>query len=448
MAFCPSKDGPDRYIILMFTNKRHGTVKTFLDEMKELYGKNEPSRKRFYGFGLIGPMLLTQSAEEMREEMEAGFSYAEEYDLPVYFQLDDVNNYTKHYGCGAKLKYYEHPEMCEWTCFPEEGERYGGEKKYGALPRFWYNWGHWCCATAFPNIASPELREYIVSQMKTGVLEPLTAWLEKLKKEGREYLFAGMSVGWETHIPDYSPDNPLLYVDRENLPVNFISIRTEEQWKERTVGQREKNSKDEYYNPDREPRMHLWEASAYGYSALHTLGYNEERLRKEAAERGVSYDERRKEILYGVIHDYSRLLSKTARDAGIPREKIMTHITGNASFTGKENPFTPPVRCAVNEYSTPGFTMSPLTCRYDLSVMLEKIREADPGQPYFAVAEGYAAGLHGEAEADAYFKEMFGNGALVVTAFGYGDPPTQYFTFERTKEFGYNIAVNRWLAGV
>ena len=49
--------------------------------------------------------------------------------------------------------------------------------------------------------------------------------------------------------------------------------------------------------------------------------------------------------------------------------------------------------------------------------------------------------------ADAYFQELFDNGAIVVTAFGYADPPTRYFTFKRTPEFGYNIAVNKWLAG-
>ncbi len=437
-----------QYIILMFTNKRHTTVKTYLREMKELYGENDPSKKRLYGFGLIGPMLLTQSVEEMREEMNAAFAYAEEYSLPVYFQLDDVNNYTRHFGSGAELKYFEHPEMCEWICFPEEGERYGGEKKYGNLPRFWYNWGHWRCAEAFPNLASKDLQTFVVSQMKNGVLDPLTSWLDKLKKEGREYLFAGMSVGWETHIPDYSPDNPLLIVDREHLPYNQIAICTDEEWKAIVARQpTEPYSKADYYLSDREPQMQLWEAAPYGFSALHTLGYDEEKLKAEAAERVISYDDRRKEILYQVIHDYSELLSKTAWEAGIPREKIMTHITGNASYTGRENPFTPPIWCAVNDYSIPGFTMSPLTCRYDLTVLKEKIIGADPDQQYFAVAEGYAAGLNEEAEAAAYFEEMFGNGALVVTAFGYGDPPTQYFTFKRTKEFGYNIAVNKWLAG-
>lgn len=66
---------------------------------------------------------------------------------------------------------------------------------------------------------------------------------------------------------------------------------------------------------------------------------------------------------------------------------------------------------------------------------------------YFANAEGYAAGVNEEEDAWTYFNELFGQGALVVTAFGYGDPPTQYFTFYRTKEFGYNKAVSRWLEG-
>lgn len=89
--------------------------------------------------------------------------------------------------------------------------------------------------------------------------------------------------------------------------------------------------------------------------------------------------------------------------------------------------------------------MSPVTCRYDLEYMKKMIRRADPDMPYFANAEGYAAGVNDEADATAYFNELFDAGAINVTCFGYADPPTRYFTFKRTKDFGYNIALEKWL---
>ena len=46
--------------------------------------------------------------------------------------------------------------------------------------------------------------------------------------------------------------------------------------------------------------------------------------------------------------------------------------------------------------------MSPVTCRYDLKVMKEQIAAADPDMRWFANAEGYAAGVNEEADADAY----------------------------------------------
>jgi hypothetical protein len=407
----------NQYVVLMYTNKHFEEIETYLPEMKYLYGENNPESNRMYAFGVPGPMLLTQSTDEMAEQMNACFDMAEKFDIPVYFQLDDVNNYTTYFGNGAETKFYEDPSMCEWIAFPKEGESYGGEELYGELPRFWFNWGSWMCAEAFPNLASEKFQQLVVEQLKTGVLVPLTERLKRLEEMDKEYLFAGLSVGWETHIPDYSSDNPLLMINQENPPKDSRTGRT----------------------------MQHFEMSAYGYGALHSLGYDQERLEKEAKEKSISVDDLRKSLLYQVIHDYSELLSKTVWEAGVERNKIFTHTVSYASFSGIENPFTPPIWCAVNDYSIPGYTMSPVTCKYNLDVMKEKILESDSDMPYFANAEGYAAGVNEEEEATKYFDELFDNGALVVTAFGYADPPTQYFTFKRDRDFGYNIALRKWL---
>jgi hypothetical protein len=411
------EEPPVRYITLMYTNKRHEEVRAYVKEMEYLHGTIDPDSDRMYAFGVVGPMLLTQSVEEMAEQIHACFDIAEHYNIPVYFQLDDCNNYSTYFGAGAPVKYYEHPSMCEWIAFPEEGEEYGGERAYGELPLFWFNWGRWMAAKPFPNFASPELRALVTENLQIGVLKPLMERYEKLLAEDKGYLFAGMAIGWETHIPDYSPHNNLLNMDPDNPPKDARTGLV----------------------------MRPWEFAQYGYGALTSLGYDQAKLDAEAEQMGITSQERMREILYGVIHDYSRLLAKTCYEAGVPRHKIYTHIVSYSSYSGHESTFTPPIWCAVNEYSIPGFTMSPVTCKYDLPTLKRGIFEADPEMPYFANAEGYAAGVNEEDAAAAYFKELFDAGALNITAFAYGDPPTQYFTFQRTLDFGYNVALRKWL---
>ena len=66
---------------------------------------------------------------------------------------------------------------------------------------------------------------------------------------------------------------------------------------------------------------------------------------------------------------------------------------------------------------------------------------------YKRQAEGYAAGLDTVEKCDAYFAEMFGNGARIVTAFGYPDVNVPVFEFKRDPNFPYIISTNNWLRG-
>ena len=110
-----------QYMMFMFTNKSYATIEDYLPEMKQLYGDMSIAKKKMYAFGVVGPMVLTQSIEEMQTEVNTCFDYAEKYQIPVYFQMDDLTNYSTAFGSGAEKKFYEDPLMCEWTKFPEAG---------------------------------------------------------------------------------------------------------------------------------------------------------------------------------------------------------------------------------------------------------------------------------------------------------------------------------------
>ena len=407
--------GADRYVVFFLTNtdvdqadgentgRDANTAYTFVGELPHLFGDIRPGAEYKYAFGLPGPMLLTQSVAEMQYQVNKAFDIAEKYGVPVYFQLDDINNYTKEFGSGANPKFFEHPEWCEWVSFPKPGEQWGGQSN-GRLPYYWFNWGNWMHADHFPNLASPDFQAFVKEQLTQGVLSVLVSRYEALKAVGKDYLFAGMAIGWETHIPDYSADNTIYNVQPDDLPVNQL------------LGD----------------RMEPWEAGKLGYGALHTLGY-------------TTYD---KERLYRVIHDYSEFLAKVVYDAGIPREKIFTHIVGiKSSHPELSTTFAPPIWVAVNDYSIPGFSMSPVSCPYDLGTLKAEIAKADPTQTRFGNVEGYSIGVDGSQEqADAYFRDMFGNGASVVAVFGWGrEPATSAFAVSHSPASPFVQAAKKWL---
>ncbi len=406
---------PDRYIVFFLTNttvqqagerstgKDANGAWSFVGEISHLFGPLKPDSPIKYAFGLPGPMLLTQSPQQMREQVNQAFDLAEQYNVPVYFQLDDINNYTSEFGNDARPKFYEEPEWCEWVRQPSDGDAWGGQS-FSRLPRYWFNWGAWRFSPAFPNLASPGFNRFVKKQLADGMLQALIRRYELLKEAGKEYLFAGVAIGWETHIPDYSADNPIYAIKSHALP----------------------------FSKHQNDSMAVWEASKYGYAALHTLGIN-------------SYD---REALYHVIQNYSASLAKVVFEAGIPKHKIFTHIVGIRSARPElETTFAPPIWVAVNLYSTPGFTMSPETCPYDLEVIKSEISRADSSQKYFANAEGYARGLDRDFEtASAYLNSMFDQGALITTVFGWGrESATSAFAVSHSPDSPFVIAAKELL---
>ncbi len=405
----------ERYIVFFLTNtsisqarsfnmgKDADTRYNFIEEIPHIFGEIDPAGPYKYAFGIAGPMLLTQSVAEMQDEIRLAFNAAEKYNVPVYFQLDDCNNYTTQFGSGALPKFYENPDWCEWVSFPVFSETWGGESN-GRLPYYWFNWGRWMHASSFPCFQSEGLRNFVVRQMKEGVLNPLNERLDALRKAGKEYLFAGMAIGWETHIPDYSTGNTVLNINPSDLLVNVLA----------------------------NDRMQPWEAARYGYHSLSILDK-------------ASYD---LETLYDVIHDYSELLARTAYDSGIPKEKIYSHMVGFMSArTDLRTTFAPPVRAAVNAYCTPGYTLSPVTCPYNLDTLVNEIRKADSDQDEFACAEGYDRGVNGSfAQADSYFDSMFGHGAALVTVFGWGiEAADSPFAVSHSPDSPFVQAAAKWL---
>ncbi|MCK4983038.1 MAG: hypothetical protein KAS17_08955 [Victivallaceae bacterium] len=403
-----------QYLVFEMTNVT--SLEARIQELITIFGENDIKSKRMFAFGINAIPCLTRSVADLKKKVNEGFDLAEKYDVPVMFHIDPM------YGLGVtheiekdeepEIKYWEHPDMCEWVNFPENG------KTHGRVPRCWFNWGSWFSpAPAVPCFASPRLKKFIVSQLKNGITEPIMKRYVKLKKQNKDYLFVGLNIGWETHIPDHS-----YWADKEGPIVSMHS--------------------DDVI-------MQKWEMAKSGFAALHHKGWNDKKLAAEAKKQNISTNELFFNLCSEVIHDYMELLAKTAFDDGIPKNKIYTHIVPTHSVDPIPiSTFRPPVWTAVNKYSIPGFTMGIKNgAKYEINNLKKIIKKADPAQNKFVAAECYVLHKKNEKEFAEFMNELFDDAnpiMCVYGALGGGESAMKTYGIQ-TKPVDETLAMIKWL---
>lgn len=393
-----------------------------LEDLKEAFGPVDPHSNRMYGYGVQQVRILTRSSAVVRADIERALDAAEETGIPVWIHLDSV------YGWGADTeespeeapahKFWKEEDMREWMEFPVEG------KLPTFIPRIWINWGPWCSpAPAVPAFGSPKFVEFARTQLREGVLVPLKARLEKWKAEGREYLFAGINLGWETQIPEYAD--------------NWIQFNT-------ANGQKPIIAEVPSHIAGLEMDRKLYGAQL-GHASLHWRGWDEKSIVKAARREGISTERKFQNLCFEVIHDYNEALAKECSEAGLSPDKVYTHIIALSSVTDPRTNM-PPISAAVNPYSTPGFTMDNKgPGKYNVDEVKRQIAAA-PGSrsKNFGVVETYFTLFNKVyiTDADAYEKELettFSDGATVMSIFG-----ALPFTSESAPDAALE-GVRRWL---
>jgi len=406
------------YLIFCVQNMPMADTRDAVIQLRDFYGPNDPESKRLIGFSRMSIMLFKQSIQEKRDIVNMMFDLAEEFDMPAYLHLDMVHNSpTSDQYEGPEKKFYDDPMMCEWVGFPKPGE------KHGPAPRFWNNWGCWFSAPAFPCFASESLQEYVREQLQKGVLDPMMDRIEKLKQQNKEYLFAGICIGWETAIYNMKPGDPFVFVKSEDPPVDVCS------------------------RPN--ITMQQWEMGQLGYGSLHHLGYDQQRLEKEAKEKNITTKALFIEICHKVGHDYTEMLAKEVFDRGIKPRKIFSHTVAIDTVDSTPSTSRPPVWAAVNPYCTPGFTMDNFgEAVYDLKKVKQQIHKADPRQKNLAVAETYFRSGTTEGDYTKFFNDMFDNGATLIHILAWHSGranPDSPFHVPPVME-GPNLSVTKWRA--
>ncbi|WP_419194955.1 hypothetical protein [Novipirellula herctigrandis] len=395
-----------------------------MSALSERFGPVSASSDRMIAYGVQQLRILSRSTDVVRRDVNQALDLAERTGIPVFLHVDSC------YGWGAdsekkqedapSAKFWQHPEMREWDRFPN------GDQLQERVPRPWLHWGPWCSpAPAVAAFGSPTFVTFATSQLDEGVLLPVASRLRKWQRDGREYLFAGINIGWEAHFPNFG-DPAML----RSIELAGGVVRAEYPRSARGV------------EMDRD-----FVGKQLGYASLHWRGWNEERLRLAAKQEGITRDVKFQQLCYESLHDFMETMAKACCDQGITADRVFTHIVALASVQNATT-IRPPIWTAVNPYSTPGFTMDNRGgAKFDLAETVRQVRAANGNHDvHFGVVESYfnlggRVYFNDTAECLSEIKAMFAAGARVQAFYG-GFP----LAANRIPKPAL-VAIEQWLSG-
>lgn len=375
------------------------------DSFAQDFARIPSEGRRRLGFG-SKLRLLDTNVEDLARQTTLALDTAERTGLPVLLSLDDWNFPEPS----------SDPEVVEWTNWPGPGEDHGP-----IAEGRWINWGFWFFTSPPPNFESPKFRANVRQRLQEAVLPVVAARVEKWAHEGREHLFAGLVVGWETGYYTFYQR-----VDPENPPTIDATGRSH------SHQLREFTEKD---------------AVGTGYAALTTRGYDRAKVQTLAEREGLSERAAVKQLMTGVINDYIGFIADLCRDAGIPRARLYSHIAGLGSFDDAflesidmhHDGRVLPIKTAVHASCRPGVTVTPEWC--DLDAVAGTFRSA--GQPAWGAVEiEITNAIRDEAAALAYLNRLTACGAKLICVYGWWEPEGSIFQVRGT---GAVKAMRQWL---
>ena len=203
--------------------------KTIDTIIQALSGEHGDGSTRQLGFA-VGPMVLDQTDNQLREMILESFNIALEKNVAVVFHIDDSMFWKRRKDLW---KNHNNIEWMDWKGTPNTGRKIAWGKPLKLAPQMCFN------SKEIQAEVKRLVREVIGIEIKKGV--------DKLKNIGKEVLFAGVIAGWETQIgEDFDSDKPLGYCaltnrgfnakkppkdldrEREKIVQDFIDLWTKE----------------------------------------------------------------------------------------------------------------------------------------------------------------------------------------------------------------------------
>ena len=205
---------------------------------------------------------------------------------------------------------------------------------------------------------SRQVRDKITRIVREHIGPALQSEIAALRKEGKEYLFAGVLLGAEAGIDDYTTFD----ADTRKLI--------------------EKNG---------DPLVRL------GYCALTGKGYSQEHPPEDVTK-----------ALAQVNQEYIAFWASQFVQAGIPGSKLYTHIAASVD----QSTSNAPIWIAFNEYSRPGWTTYPGGALAEFTPLYEELQEH--GNPMWAGVEANANFGPYSVGWESYLAWHYNHGAALV----------------------------------
>jgi hypothetical protein len=321
-------------------------------ELAERVGMKGDGKTRLLGFGLPNPTYELEP--QLPNRIRSAFAAAREHDLAVMLHFD------------FHLAWKNRPDL--WNWFDPEKPGYDPNNKYNVE---WHGWdgppnkvrylNHGVLERLPPNMCFTSKRMRAeVTRIVSRVIGPvLREEIAKLRAEGKEALFAGVLVGLEPSIDDYSQPDP----------------------------ERRKMMKE-----DGVP------AGPLGYRALLDRGFS-------AAHPPDDF----RQALANIIQETIAFWCEQFVDAGIPAEELYPHVAAPAPM----EVMNAPIRTAFNQYSRPGWTT------YAVGVLGEGFKPLydelqNHGNPAWAGVEANAGMPGSVVDWETYLAWHYNHGCVLV----------------------------------
>lgn len=202
--------GPNPKTGIFTSGRDKASYEKIVRDMKRDINAQRSSGRRL-GFS-VGPVVLDQSDEELRQLIKDVFEVAVENDMAVALHLDNYMFWKNARGKDGK-KLVDNPknvEMKDWKGTRSDGLTISWLPSVPLAPQMCLN--------------SPDIKAAVARVATEVIGREVRKGIDRLKAQGKEDLFAGVIAGWETDMVDgycalrnngFSATNPPTDFERE-----------------------------------------------------------------------------------------------------------------------------------------------------------------------------------------------------------------------------------------
>ena len=341
----PDRSQEPKYLIFWSEPEKAG-------ELAERIGVKGDGKTRLLGLGL--PTATYELEPQLPDRIRSAFAAARRHDMAVMLHFD------------FHLRWKSRADL--WNWFDPAKPGYNPDNKYNVE---WHGWDgppnkvsyldHGVLERIPPSqcFTSKRVRAEIARIISKVIAPVLRDELAKLKAEGKETLFAGVLVGLEPNIDNYSKPNPqqAKMMKEDGVPVGRL-----------------------------------------GYRALLDCGFSAERPPEDFHK-----------ALATIVQETVAFWCQQFVDAGIPADKLYPHVAAPAPA----EVMNAPIWTAFNKYSRPGWTT------YPVGVLGESFKPlydelARRGNPAWAGVEANARFPGSAVDWETYLAWHYNHGCILV----------------------------------